>query len=253
MAENTASGWKAGVMAWLPGILIVLAIRTFIFEPFRIPSGSMYPTLLIGDHVIVNKSAYGVYVPATLVEIPFLEMQWVYPRFRLFHVSDPKRGDIIVFRYPGDEHQTYIKRVVGLPGDHIKVRNGQVFLNGAPQEQEYRGHYVYQDQTCEDVTTRLYTEHLEGQDHDVLASMFGGSLRNVPGEIVVPPEHVFVMGDNRDSSLDSRAWGFVADDQIKGRAHTVWFSLNHCTMTPRADRLMDKLYGVQAEPVAVAP
>lgn len=224
---------------WAPAILAVLFIRAFIFEPFRIPSGSMIPTLQIGDHVAVTKFSYGVW-------LPFLQKE-------LIDLGDPARGDVIVFRYPLDPSVNYIKRVVAIPGDRIRVENNQITLNGEVQARDYTGRYAAIDDSCREREAKHYVEHLKGVDHHVLTSpSFGSPLANFPprgaaeGEVVVPPGHVFVMGDNRDNSEDSRKWGFVRFDQIKGKAHLIWLSWNSCASEPtqiiRADRFFLDLY-----------
>ncbi|MEZ4238522.1 MAG: signal peptidase I [Myxococcota bacterium] len=240
-------GWVPDVVrTWLPAILAVLLIRTYIFEPFRIPSGSMVPTLLIGDHVVVNKSSYGLWLPASIVEVPFMERLWVVPRFELIDWGDPQRGDIIVFRYPNDESVHYIKRVVAIPGDHIHVKNNQIFLNGVAQEREYLDRYDFVDDNCRSTPAKRYIEDLSGVEHEVLTNLneprpLATWSRN--GEdFVVPEGVVFVMGDNRDNSEDSRRWGTVRYDQIKGKAHFVWFSYDSCAGALRGNRVFRSLY-----------
>ncbi len=216
---------------WGPAVLAVLLIRTFIFEPYRIPSGSMVPTLLIGDHVLVSKFAYGLWVPFTEVE--------------LVDLGDPERGDIIVFRYPRNPRLTYIKRVVGIPGDTIRVRNNRVVLNGEEQPTVATGAYDFIDDGCRAIPSQGYRETLSGVGHDILTSTTGGSFLADTREITVPPDSVFVMGDNRDHSEDSRRWNFVRYDQIKGKAHVVWFSWNSCSGSIgsiRGDRWFHPLY-----------
>ena len=219
------------VKAWLPTIMAVLFIRTFIFEPFRIPSGSMVPTLLIGDHVVVWKFSYGIWLPFVGKE--------------LVDLGDPERGDIIVFKYPRDPSMNYIKRVVGIPGDHLRVENNRIFLNGVEQTTEKLGAFTFTDDTCEKTPERHYVENLGGVQHSILTSMgLGGPLADHEEEIV-PPDHVFVMGDNRDNSQDSRDWGFVAYDQIKGKAHIIWLSWDGCAGGVgriRTERFMENLY-----------
>lgn len=227
---------------WGPALLAVLMIRTYVFEPFRIPSGSMVPTLQIGDHVVVNKASYGLWVPYTFVEVPFMELAWVVPRFELFDWGDPERGDIAVFRFPKDESMNYIKRVVGIPGDVISVSNNQITLNGVVQERTYTDAYTFTDDRCNPMRTKRYIEDLDGLEHEILTSAsMPGRLSNMK-ELVVPAGHVFVMGDNRDNSEDSRAWKFVRYDQLKGKAHFVWFSWSGCEGKVRPDRVFEGLY-----------
>ncbi|MEN0060866.1 MAG: signal peptidase I [Myxococcota bacterium] len=247
---HTAGFVRDVVRTWLPAILAVLAIRTFVFEPFRIPSGSMVPTLQIGDHVVVSKAQYGLWVPQTLIEIPFMDTFWVVPRIEVFDWGDPQRGDIIVFRFPEQESVNYIKRVVAIPGDTIKVIDNQVVLDGEPQEREYQKRYTFVNDKCTPADTKLWVEHLADVDHEMLTRVgLPGHLADYPppgaepgGQVTVPPGHVFVMGDNRDNSEDSRAWKFVRYDQIKGKAHFVWFSWDSCEGGTRSSRFFRSLY-----------
>lgn len=216
------------VRAWAPAILAVVVIRMFLFEPFRIPSGSMVPTLLIGDHVLVTKFSYGVFLPT----LPCRVVPGIPPllcgRQELVHLQDPERGDIIVFRYPRAEEVHYIKRIVGVPGDKIRVQNNQIFLNGVAQERVYDEKYDFIDERCRAQPEKHFVEDLGGLKHHVLTNLtFGGALANME-EIEVPPGHVFVMGDNRDHSEDSRMWRFVRFDQITGKAHFIWLSWDRC-------------------------
>jgi signal peptidase I len=229
-AERTNWLWEL-FRTWGPAILAVLLIRWFVFEPFRIPSGSMVPTLQIGDHVVVTKFSYGVWTPKWPVE--------------LLDLGDPARGDIIVFRYPLDESTHYIKRVIGVPGDRIEVKNNQVILNGEPQRREPRDRYTFIDDGCRTHVTKAYEEDLGGVLHPVLTNTgLGGALADM-NEITVPAASVFVMGDNRDNSEDSRRWGFVRYDQIKGKAQRIWLSWDGCTGNVgrvRTERFMRSVY-----------
>jgi signal peptidase I len=233
-------GWfLEGLQTWGPAILGVLMIRAFLFEPFRIPSSSMVPTLLIGDHVVVSKFAYGVWL-----HFPFPKrLGW--KSIELFDLGDPERGDVIVFRFPKNEADTYIKRVVAIPGDKVRVAGNQVFLGGVPQERVYTDSYEYLDDRCNTRRARHYVETFGEQRHEVLTNIGSGGPLSESTEVVVPPGMVFVMGDNRDNSEDSRAWGFVRYDQIKGKAHTIWLSLDFCAgdvYKPRGDRFFRSLY-----------
>ena len=249
--DRPRSGWAAiwdATRSFVPAILLVLMIRTYVFEPFRIPSGSMVPTLLIGDHVVVNKASYGLWVPVIGVEIPFMEAAWVVPRFEMLDWGDPERGDIIVFRYPRDESLHYIKRVVAISGDRIKVKNNQIFLNGVAQERTYIDKYDFVDDNCRATPTKRYLETLGGVEHHILTNAgLPGPLANWPRndeEVVIPEDMVFVMGDNRDNSEDSRRWEFVRYDQIKGKAHFVWFSWDSCMSKVRGKRFFRSLYKI---------
>ncbi|MDB4979264.1 MAG: signal peptidase [Myxococcales bacterium] len=195
-------------------VAIALLLRAFVVEAFQIPSGSMIPTLEVGDHIFVSKFAYGLSIPFTNTKI--------------LQISDPKRGDIIVFKYPLDTSTDYIKRVVGLPGDVIEMRQEELYINGkaVPRERVAQpchysesGHGVGEDHDCE-----TWIESLDGRKHETIQEPMRGP-RDFERK-VVPAGHVFVMGDNRDNSSDSRVWGTVDRDLIKGKALIVWWSRN---------------------------
>jgi signal peptidase I len=195
--------------SFFPVILIVLLIRSFLFEPFRIPSDSMMPTLLDGDFIFVNKYAYGLRLPVI--------------NQKIVSIGEPKRGDVIVFRLPSDPATNYIKRLVGLPGDHISVRGRQVYVNGKPMAVDLDGPYPGPRNTGVQANAQLGVEDLEGVKHQVLY---------IPGrdtddyERVVPPDHYFFMGDNRDNSRDSRFLevGVVPERNLVGKAVRIWLN-----------------------------
>ncbi len=203
--------------------LVVFMFRSSVFEAFKIPSGSMIPTLLVGDHIFVNKFAYGL-------KIPFSDDLTDHPIF-LLHRDPPKHGDVIVFRYPRDESIYYIKRVIGVPGDTVELRNKILFIN-----QKMIARDLIQDASVEKTfkslddgkynlaNLELYLEHLDGTDHRTMLDKSNYMGENF-GPIQVPEDHFFVMGDNRDFSNDSRYWGFVPRKNIKGKAVVVWWSL----------------------------
>ena len=196
-----------------PVILIVLMLRSFLAEPFRIPSSSMMPTLLIGDFILVNKFAYGVRLP--VLNTKFIEG------------SEPERGDVAVFRFPGmtpddpTKGTNYIKRVIGLPGDRITYRDKVVYINDVPVEQVLKGEYIGSGAGQEMTGALLKTENLPGAEHLVLQRPFG-QQPSVEGTWVVRPGEYFVMGDNRDNSLDSRYWGMVPEANLAGKAFAIW-------------------------------
>jgi len=196
-----------------PVLLIVLLFRSFLFEPFKIPSGSMIPTLLIGDFILVNKYAYGLKLP--VLNTKFLS------------IGEPERGDVVVFRYPVDPSVNFIKRMVGLPGDTITYRNKTLFINGNPVPSEEEGLYSEVKVKCSTPASdaRMIREDLGGAQHQSLIHL-GTPGRD--GQWEVPEGHYFVMGDNRDRSNDSRAWGFVPEENLMGRAVGIWmnFDLN---------------------------
>jgi signal peptidase I len=210
MDQHLAFARKSTVREYSESIVVAVAIalllRAFVVEAFQIPSGSMIPTLEIGDHIFVSKFAYGIGIPFTNTKI----LSW----------HEPRRGDVIVFKYPLGQETDYIKRVVGLPGDKVEVRRNEIFINGKPMPREplnERFHFT----DGGDRAAELWLEHLDDHPHKTLHEPdrwtdFG------PRE--VPPKSVFVMGDNRDNSNDSRVWGFVPYELIKGKALIVWWS-----------------------------
>jgi signal peptidase I len=195
--------------AFFPVILLVFVIRSFLVEPFRIPSGSMMPNLLDGDFILVNKFSYGVRLPVANVKI--------------WDIDNPKRGDVVVFRFPPSPSTNFIKRIVGVPGDRVVYRNKRLYINDKLMEQTDRRKYVSpRSAEASDAHDRV-TENLDGKLHDILVL-----TQNDSGyfERIVPPGEYFVMGDNRDHSHDSRYWGFVPDRNMVGRAFLIWFSVN---------------------------
>lgn len=194
-----------------PVLLIVLVFRSFLFEPFKIPSGSMIPTLLVGDFIIVNKYVYGIRLPVL--------------NKKIINIGEPERGDVVVFRYPKDPGVNFIKRAVGLPGDTITYRDKQVFVNGEPVKETPAGRWSSADVKCTvpAADASLYWEQLGGANHNILLHDRSGS-RN--GQWVVPEGHYFMMGDNRDRSNDSREWGFVPEENILGRAVGIWLNFD---------------------------
>ena len=192
--------------SFFPIVLVVLLLRSFLVEPFRIPSGSMMPTLLIGDFILVNKFVYGIRLPVLHTKV--VEM------------GEPKRGDIVVFRYPKNPTMDYIKRIVGLPGDRISYYHKQIYINGEAVKQTVLGYYEGGGQTSSGES--LLSEDLGAATHDILLRVGERSAKD--GEYVVPAGHYFVMGDNRDNSNDSRFWGFVPEGNLVGRAFFIWMS-----------------------------
>jgi signal peptidase I len=194
--------------AFFPVILIVFVIRSFLVEPFRIPSESMLPTLYVGDFILVNKFSYGVRLPVANSKVLGTDL--------------PKRGEVAVFRFPGDPSINYIKRVVGIPGDRILYKDKKLYVNGNPVEQaDGRPYFFAPESNAHGQETLRLTESLDGTRHDILTT----NRPEVPlPEIVVPAGKYFVMGDNRDHSNDSRYWGFVPDGNLVGKAFLIWFS-----------------------------
>jgi signal peptidase I len=194
--------------SFFPVFLIVLVLRSFLFEPFRIPSGSMMPTLLIGDFILVNKFEYGI-------RLPVLDR-------KIVAISTPERGDVVVFRYPKDPSIPFIKRVVGLPGDRIEYRSKTLYVNGEQAQQSEIGVYVGRGSGSKFTGHKERHEQLEGAPHDILLSP--RVLLGREGSWEVPEGHYFVLGDNRDNSEDSRYWNFVSDENLIGRAFMIWLS-----------------------------
>ena len=211
--------------ALLIAVIAALFIRSFGLEAFKIPSGSMIPTLSIGDHIFVNKFIYGLRIPLT--------------RHRFFRFTEPKRGDVLVFIYPEDESKDFIKRVIGLPGDRVKIYGEDVSVNGEnlPRHKlsvkEYPGdkRKLLVKNSAERAIPFVrgwrdfdfYNELAGDSDHIVQYERY---LDRNSYDLVVPPGYYFVMGDNRDNSADSREWGFVPDGNIKGKAMFVWLSID---------------------------
>jgi len=193
--------------AFFPVILIVFVLRSFVAEPFRIPSGSMLPTLNIGDFILVNKFSYGLRLPVVNI--------------KLVEVDDPARGDIMVFRFPHDPKMHFVKRVVGLPGDMVETRGGDVYINGKLMPQTADGQYEFKNGFKRNVKLDKLVEDLDGVEHNILLDRTRHS-RDI--KQVVPEGQYFVMGDNRNYSNDSRYWGFVPDKNVVGRAFLIWFA-----------------------------
>ena len=206
-------------------VLLIFAFRSTFFEPFRIPSGSMIPTLMIGDFILVNKLAYGLKVPFSDMFVPFLNISFgpVY----IFKRKPPQRGDVIVFRYPRDISINYIKRVVGVPGDTLEIINRTVYINGVPlQTKEILGKEIMEDMDDKFKEYNLaFYETTTGDHHHITQINRDNHYQVDYKKTVVPEGHYFTMGDNRDFSSDSRFWGFVPEDRIRGEAVFVWFSM----------------------------
>lgn len=193
--------------SFFPVLIAVLILRSFIVEPFRIPSGSMMPTLLHGDFILVNKFSYGV-------RLPVLHTQ-------LIANGQPQRGDVIVFRYPQQPSLDYIKRVVGLPGDIVEYKNKKLFINNQRMPQVKLGVFTGQGRDAAMTGALQKLEKLPAIDHQILLDQRRHSIN---GRWQVPPGEYFVMGDNRDNSNDSRYWGTVPEQNLVGQAFFIWMS-----------------------------
>tara|TARA_R110002049_G_scaffold206957_1_gene377372 strand:+ start:724 stop:1503 length:780 start_codon:yes stop_codon:yes gene_type:complete len=204
-------------------VITVLIFRSVFFEPFRIPSGSMIPTLMIGDFILVNKFAYGFKLPFSDISIFGIDSDPVY----LFGESKPERGDVVVFKYPSDPSINYIKRVVGLPGDSIEIREKRVFINDEPIDQkEIDGQEIMSDmdEKFKNYNLKFYQAKTGAHDHNIQQDI-DNYYKTDYEKRTIPEGKYFVMGDNRDFSYDSRFWGYVDHKLIKGEAILVWFSM----------------------------
>ena len=203
--------------SFFPVFFIVLLVRSFLVEPFRIPSGSLEPTLLVGDFIIVNKFAYGLRLPV-----------W---EKKVVAINNPKTGDIAVFRWPPNPSLDFIKRVIGVSGDKIAYHNKVLTING----QEIKQTFVdYATDESSGHTVAHYRENLNGVVHDLFIRP---DVPAVDFDVTVPKNHYFMMGDNRDDSADSRFWGFVSDEYLRGKALLVWLSWNGKTDMIRWNKL----------------
>lgn len=207
--------------SFFPILLIVFMLRSFLFEPFRIPSGSLEPTLLKGDFILVNKFSYGLRLPVI--------------HTKLFGGSEPQRGDIIVFRWPPNPSIDFIKRVIGLPGDHISYVDKQLLINGEKVSQEFLQNNFSEGEDGDRWEVQEKNENLMGKMHKIFVDTkkTGQDYK----DIVVPEGMYFVMGDNRDDSADSRYWGFVPEKNIVGKAVLIWMSVGNGKYGVRWDRM----------------
>ena len=220
--------WVEYAKSFFPVILVVFFIRSFLIEPFKIPSGSMIPTLHVGDFILVNKFTYGI-------RLPVIDK-------KIIQINNPQRGDVMVFRYPEDPSLDYIKRVVGLPGDIVEYRNKVLTINGVVQPQQADGEYNYVEAGLDFVHTDKRIETLGNHKHALLinpemptvrlnavAEFSGRENCTYDTDLVrckVPQGEYFMMGDNRDNSRDSRYWGFVPDSEIVGKAFFIWMNFS---------------------------
>lgn len=208
--------------SFFPVLLVVFLLRSFVFEPFRIPSGSLEPTLLVGDFILVNKYDYG--------------FRWPVLHKKIFATDTaPKRGDIMIFRWPPNPSFYFIKRVIGLPGDKISYVNKELTVNGVKVPQEFLQDAMVSGESGEKWKAQEKQEDLLGVKHGIYIDA-AKSSRDFP-DIVVPAGMYFVMGDNRDDSADSRYWGFVPDNYIVGKAVLIWLSWDGQNHTLRFKRI----------------
>jgi signal peptidase I len=218
--ESWGSGLWDTIKTLIYAVLIAMVFRTVLVEPFNIPSGSMVPTLLIGDYLFVTKYSYGY----SRYSLPFSPALW---DGRIF-ASEPKRGDVVVFRLPKDDKTDYIKRIVGLPGDSIRVTNGILYINDQPVKREPVQDYIYRD-SGRPVHAYQYYETLPGGKRHLINEQSDNERMDNTQVYIVPPGKYFAMGDNRDNSQDSRYQdevGFVPFENLVGRAEFIFFSHN---------------------------
>ena len=216
--------WVEYGASFFPVILVVFVLRSFVVEPFKIPSGSMIPTLQIGDFILVNKFTYGIRLPVI--------------NKKIIDINQPQRGDVMVFRYPEDPSLDYIKRIVGIPGDKVEYQNKRLTINGKPVEQVKVDDYLHPERLY---YSQQYVERVNGFDYRILTDKDAPAfimdvarfahrencLYNNAGVIcTVPKGHYFVLGDNRDNSRDGRYWGFVPDENIVGKAFFIWLNFS---------------------------
>tara|TARA_B100000035_G_scaffold205975_1_gene176121 strand:+ start:12 stop:773 length:762 start_codon:yes stop_codon:yes gene_type:complete len=209
--------------SFLPILLIVLFLRSFLAEPFRIPSGSMLPTLLIGDYILVNKYTYGIRLPIT--------------KSKILDISEPKRGDVIVFRYPANEEINFIKRIIGIPGDKVSYIDKTIFVNGVKYVKNPQKDHNYIDDF-----QRPSIEIFQEDNNEKKYVTLNDNMSPPDDEtFIVPEDKYFVMGDNRDHSSDSRYWGFVPEKNLVGKAFLIWFSFNSEKFSMKFNRVGDSI------------
>jgi signal peptidase I len=221
MQKNKSGGIGETIKTVVYAVVIAFGVRTFAYEPFNIPSGSMIPTLLVGDYLFVSKFSYGYSRYTVAFGMPLFDGRVLY--------SKPERGDVAVFKLPRDNKTDYIKRIIGLPGDRIQMIGGVLHINGEAVKRERIEDYVTSDQFGRQIRVAQYTEPLpNGRRHRIIEESDNGALDNTP-VYVVPENHFFCMGDNRDNSLDSRVSamvGFVPAENLVGRAEFLFFSID---------------------------
>ncbi|HEU4563369.1 MAG TPA: signal peptidase I [Gemmatimonadaceae bacterium] len=207
---NRTRSTSQAVFDWMRSVTVALllffVIRSFLVEAFKIPTGSMENTLLVGDFLLVNKAVYGAEVPLTGKRLPAFEQ--------------PQRGDIIVFEWPKDRSKNFVKRIIGIPGDTLEMRNGEVWRNGHPLQERY----VLHTEPGTDRGSEEFSWQRDWLIRRATASSGDHPSRNNWGPLIVPESNYFVLGDNRDNSYDSRYWGFVPDSLVKGKPLFVYYS-----------------------------
>lgn len=210
--------------SFFPILLLVFSARSFAFEPFRIPSGSLKPTLLVGDFILVNKFDYGIRLPIS--------------HKKIVSINEPKRGDIVVFREPTPESRDLIKRVIGLPGDHVSYRDKILYINNQQISQQFERYDTDQEDDMGPWAVVQKQENLLGVVHRIYQIP---TRENDDFDVVVPAGKYFMMGDNRDDSEDSRAWGFLPEQNIIGKATRIWMSYDTPKHPVRLNRIGEKI------------
>jgi signal peptidase I len=227
-SDDIGPWWIEYPKSFFPIILIVFCLRSFLVEPFKIPSGSMIPTLLVGDFILVNKYTYGIRLP--VVNLKIIDM------------NKPKRGEVMVFRFPEDPSIDYIKRIVGLPGDTVTYQNKQLSINNIPIQLESDGDYKYIEDGLVYIYAQRFKEHMDGNEYDILINKEMPNIQlsavldfpnrenctfdQIGFSCKIPEGNYFTLGDNRDGSSDSRYWGFVPEENIVGKAFLIWWNFS---------------------------
>jgi signal peptidase I len=205
--------------SFFPILIIVLFLRSFAAEPFRIPSGSMLPTLLVGDYILVNKYKYGIRLPIT--------------KSKIIEISEPERGDVIVFRYPRNEKINFIKRVIGIPGDQVRYEDKILYINNIAYKKNKKSEHQYSDVFIRP-ELEMYSENNNNKSYNIL----NDNMSPINDDsFIVPEGKYFVMGDNRDHSSDSRYWGFVPSENLVGKAFLIWMSFDSAKFSLKYKRI----------------
>ncbi|KPJ67906.1 MAG: signal peptidase [Coxiella sp. DG_40] len=212
--------------SFFPILLIVLLIRSFLIQPYRVPTGSLMPTILPGDFIAVNQFAYGLRLPVV--------------NYKIVNIGEPKHGDIALFRWPNNPKIIFVKRVVGIPGDHVVYRNKTLYVNGKVADQKLIGKTLDIEPDNTPVVVQKRLEDLLGVKHYIFVRESDGYIGTV--DTVVPKNNYFMMGDNRDASDDSRYWGFVPEQNLIGKAFLVWMSWDSVKREIRWHRIGEKIH-----------
>lgn len=217
---KTQPKWIEHTISFFPIFLLVLLLRSFLIEPFRIPSGSLEPSLLVGDFVAVNKYIYGL-------RLPVLDT-------KVIPISNPKRGDVVVFSWPPNPEYDYIKRVIGLPGDEVEYKEKVLYINGKKAKQTFIEYTIDNDEQGTPWKVIKKSENLLGVKHEIYVRP---DIAPYDFKLTVPKGHYFMMGDNRDNSSDSRYWGLVPEKNLRGKAFLVWLSWDSQLSSIRFNRV----------------